>query len=440
MFRESARAVELSLPLRVGHGAQFCVTISEMKNLVVVALVAAFAISAAGDEIADSRKLQQEALAAFKAKNLPLFLEKIHAAAALRPQHPSMQYQLATAYALNGRTDEALDVLERVARMGFNYPAAKDENLTALRESPRFAAILERFASNAQPTGNPVLAFTLEQSGVIPEGLAWDPGSQRHFVSSVRRRSIYAIDRRGHATLFAGGLPLGAFGMKVDPQRHLLWVAAGEIPPGKAAVLKLDLKTGRTLASYAPSDKEKHLFGDLTLAVNGDVFVSDSASPIIFRIADGQLSEFVRGPFVNLQGLALSAGDSVLYAADYTKGIFEIDTQTRDLHPLPVPADASLLGVDGIYLLNRRTLIGVQNGTNPNRIVRMDLSSYGHRITEVTTLAANSPLMSDLTLGVLHDGWLFFNGNGQWDLFDDSLQPSKDAHFENLRVLKFRVK
>ncbi|HEY8181865.1 MAG TPA: hypothetical protein VII32_06465 [Thermoanaerobaculia bacterium] len=93
----------------------------------------------------------------------------------------------------------------------------------------------------------------------------------------------------------------------------------------------------------------------------------------------------------------------------------------RDLHPLPVAANASLLGIDGLYLLNRRTLIGVQNGTNPNRIVRMDLSSDGHRITEVTTLAANSPLMS-------------------WDLFDDSLQPNKDAHFENLRVLKIRVK
>jgi hypothetical protein len=70
----------------------------------------------------------------------------------------------------------------------------------------------------------------------------------------------------------------------------------------------------------------------------------------------------------------------------------------------------------------------------------MDLSGDGHSITEVTTLAANSPLMSDLTLGVLHDEWLFFNANGQWDLFDDSLQPKKDAHFENLRVLKIRVK
>jgi hypothetical protein len=431
-----------------------------MKNLVVVALVAAFAISAAADEVTDSRKLQQEAIAAFKAKDFPVFLEKIHAASALRPQHPSMQYQLATAYAVNGRMDEALDVLERVARMGFNYPAAKDENLSSLREAQRFAAIVERFASNAQPTGNPVLAFTLEQSGLIPEGLAWDPESQRHFVSSVRRRSIYAIDRRGRATLFANASPersegppaqarsgsfafgsgLGAFGMKVDGQRHVLWVAAGEIPPNKAAVLKLDLKTGLTLSSYEPSDKEKHLFGDLTLAANGDVFVSDSGSPVIFKIADGQLSEFVRGPFANLQGLALSDDGSVLYAADYTKGIFEIDVQTRDLHALPVPADASLLGVDGIYLLNRRTLIGVQNGTNPNRIVRMDLSSDGHRITEVTTLAANSPLMSDLTLGVLHDGWLFFNANGQWDLFDDSLQPKKDAHFESLRVLKIRVK
>src|SRR6476659_1353512 len=94
-----------------------------------VGLTLILALSVAADEVADSRKLQQEAVAAFKAKDLPLFLEKIHAAAALRPQHPSMQYQLAAAYALNGRADDALDVLDRVARMGFNYPAAPDDNL-----------------------------------------------------------------------------------------------------------------------------------------------------------------------------------------------------------------------------------------------------------------------------------------------------------------------
>ena len=217
-----------------------------VRRVAIAALVAALAISLAADEVADSRRLQQEALAAFKAKDLPAFLEKIRAAAALRPQHPSMQYQLAIAYALNGRTNEALDVLDRLAKMGFDYPAAKDEMFSSLRESPRFAAIVERFAANTQPTGNPVLAFTLDQSGLIPEGLAWDPGSKRHFVSSVRRRSIFAIDRRGHASLFASELPLGAFGMKVDPERHVLWVATAALPPSKAAVAKLHKQGGKS--------------------------------------------------------------------------------------------------------------------------------------------------------------------------------------------------
>jgi hypothetical protein len=409
-------------------------------RIAAIALMIFAAVATSADEVAESRRLQQEAIAAFKAKDFSVFLEKIQAAAALRPQHPSMQYQLAIAYAFNGRSDAALDTLEGVAKMGFDYPAAKDENLAALRASPRFPAIVERFATNARPIGSPLLAFTLDQSGLIPEGLAWDPRSQRHFVSSVRRRSIYAVDRRGRATLFASELPLGAFGIKVDWRRHVLWVATASLPPNRAAVLQLDLQTGRTLASYQPADNEKHLFGDLTIAPNGDVFVSDSASPIVFRIADGKLTEFLRGPFVSLQGLALSPDGSVLFAADYTKGLFEIDVHTGDLRSLPVPADVSLLGVDGIYLLDRRTLIGVQNGTNPNRVIRIDLSSDGHSVAGVQTLAANSPLMSDLTLGVLHDGWFFFNANGQWDLFDDDGKPKKDARFENLRVLKIRLK
>ncbi|HEY3055139.1 MAG TPA: hypothetical protein VGK31_04310 [Thermoanaerobaculia bacterium] len=49
------------------------------------------------------------------------------------------------------------------------------------------------------------------------------------------------------------------------------------------------------------------LFGDLVIAEDSRVFVSDSVSPSIYVIRDGVMQPFIRsGPFTSLQGLTLS--------------------------------------------------------------------------------------------------------------------------------------
>jgi hypothetical protein len=138
---------------------------------------------------------------------------------------------------------------------------------------------------------------------------------------------------------------------------------------------------------------------------------------VIFRVTSTGLEPFLRGPFASMQGIAPAR--NVLYVADYSKGIFAIDLRTRDVHPLRVPPNASLLGVDGLYFVNDRTLIGTQNGTNPNRIIRIRLAPGGLAVSSVETLLANGSGMGDPTLGVLVGKRFFFNGNAQWDLFGD---------------------
>jgi sugar lactone lactonase YvrE len=401
-------------------------TTMKTKFLAVALLAAASVMQA--DDITDSRKLQQEAIAAYKEKKPAVFLEKIRAASDLRPQHSTLLMQLAVALAANDRHREALGVIDRVAAMGFVY-AFDDAELQPVKALPEFARTARKFEANAKPIGSAKQELTIDRLGLIPEGMAWDARGKRWFISSVRTGEILAIGADGNVQTVADA-PWGVFGMAVDAKRGVLWATSAAMPQvedfraedkGKSALLRIELATGKVIETLRVADEVAHHFGDVAVAADGEVYVSDSASPVIFRVATtadgGTLEPFLRGPFQSMQGMA--AARNTLYVADYSAGIFAIDLRTRDAHALRVPPNAALLGVDGLYFVNDRTLIGTQNGTSPNRIVRINLAPGGMAVSSVETLAANVVGMGDPTLGVVVGKRFFFNANAQWDQFGD---------------------
>lgn len=412
-------------------------------SLAMKALILLLLLAQTADPVTESRKLAGEALEAYRAKNAALFLEKVRAAAALRPKHPTLQYQLAIAEAMNGANDDALVLLDRIAEMGFVYYPEKQPELAVLASSPRFTAIVERFASNAKPIGAPKEVLSLDEKGILGEGLAFDAKRDRFFVSGVHARKIFAIDRQGHATTFATNLDRGAFGMAVDAKRNVLWVATSSLPQvngfqeadrDTAALVKLDLRSGRVLATLRPDDKDKHLFGDVTLAADGEVFVSDSVSPVVFHVEGNKLTPFARGAFASLQGLATT--NRYLYVSDYSNGLYAIDRKSREIVPLDTPDSVSLLGVDGIYLAGDHTLIAVQNGANPTRVLRLAIRGDGIGIDRVTTLAANHAPMTDVTLGTFAHGAFHFIASGGWDAWTDDGKRNEKVPLDSVRVMR----
>lgn len=392
-----------------------------MRRLLFAALTLLIAPLLRADDIAESRRLQRAAVEAYQAKDHAAFLENIRKASALRPQHPTLLYQFAGALQLNGKHEEALRILERVARMGFVYDVARDF------EDARYAPVAKLFDANRRPIGTARSEAVIPRTALIPEGMAWD--GKRFFVSSVRTKSIFVIGPDGTAKPFAE-TPYGAFGMAVDRKRGILWATTTALPQvdgfdeadrGRSALLKIDAATGRVLETIGIDDGAEHHLGDVTVAPDGEVYVSDGRVPVIWRVeadaAASRLVPFVRGPFQNLQGLAVAG--TLLYVADYATGIHAIDRRTGDVRTLPVPPDVSLLGIDGLYAAGPRALIATQNGTNPNRVLRIELAAGGLRVVGAKTLLANSELMGDPTLGVIAGGRFHFNANAQWDQFGE---------------------
>lgn len=403
---------------------------------ILAAFVLLASLSTAADELSESRALQAAAMEAKKQNDAATFLSKIAAASALRPQHSGLLYQLAIAQAMNGRHAEATVTLQRVAGMGFVYPAAKESAFAALAELPQ---IIAAFARNAQPVGRPAGAMAFDRLGQLNEGVAFDPSTGRLFLGSVRTRRIFDADGR----VFASGLPYGVFGMTVDAKRRVLWAATSALPQmegftaadeGKAALAKVDLLTGRVVATYSPADAVRHLFGDVALAPNGDIYTTNTLSPIIYRLEGDRLQPYVKGPFASLQGLAVAPNGKRVYVADYAQGLFAIDLATRDVVRLRVPEAISLLGIDGLYAARADTLVGTQNGTNPARVLRINLQ--GLRVTSVDVLAANDPRMTDLTLGALGPDDFYFVANAQWDAWDENGAAKPDFKLEPVHVLR----
>ena len=410
--------------------------------LLVSLVIPALTAHAGDDAIRESRRLQSEAREAYKARDFATFLERIEGASDLRPSHPTLLYYVAGALTLNGRHEEALDVLERIASMGMVYSPEKEPDFEALTRLSRFPGITNAFQRNAAAQGTPSTAARFATAGVIPEGLARDEKAGVFYLSSVRKGAIWRVAKEG-ATPLVENHPLAILGLALDSKGHVLWaVASGLVQReglvsadrDRAELLAIDTRSGKILRKLAPPGDGRHLLGDVAISPRGEVVVSDSVANEIYRVSGSTLEPFARGAFTSLQGLTWSADGSTLFVSDYSQGLFAIDAKSRDAKLLAVPAEVSLLGLDGIYAAGPRQIIGIQNGTNPNRVIRIDLGSEGVRA--VTTIAANHPSMTGPTLGALGRKRFYFIGNGEWELFDDKgalrdgAKPSAAVIFE----------
>ncbi len=391
-------------------------------------------------EMRESVKFERQAAADYKAKDYAKFLENMKRAADLRPNHARLLYNLADAYALNGKTDEALAVLEQLAKMDLFFAVEKDDDFKSLLDLPRFKTIQNEFALNQKAVNRSEKTFTIPNKDLITEGIAYDAAAKRFFVSSVHKRKIVAVDERGKVADFsseADGL-WSVSGMRVDDARKILWVTTTAFPQmqgfqktddGKSGVFKYDLRSGKLLKKYLLSNETaKHALGDLIIAKNGDVFVSDSGAPNIYRIESkkDELEVFVTSEnFASLQGLAFSADEKILFAADYSKGIFRIGMADKKITQIAMDANTNPIGIDGIYF-HRGNLIAIQNGFRPHRIARFFLNKERSAVTKSETLEANHADFNEPTLGVKVGSDFYYIANSQWALTNENGTLAED--------------
>ncbi|HVT73668.1 MAG TPA: hypothetical protein VHD61_11055 [Lacunisphaera sp.] len=313
--------------------------------------------------------------------------------------------------------------LFRHSRSPDGLPRVRVKNESLLTLAIAFLCLLA-VALHADPKPAELPAM----DGII-EGVALQPETGTAFFSDVHNRCIWTRTADGPLHRFSSetdGL-FGVFALKIDATGRTLWASSAALPEmkgytaadrGRALLAAYDLPTHALRRTYAlPADGRAHVPGDFLLAPDGTIYATDSVAPVIWRLAPGadRIDAWLEDArFKSLQGIAPSADQRSLYVADYPNGLWRIDLATRAATLLPAPAGFNLRGVDGLYAVPGG-LIGVQNGLNPPRVIRLDLDAGGG-LAAARILSAGADL-TDLSLGQVLDHRFAFISHSGWDLF-----------------------
>lgn len=404
-------------------------------RLAICGALFATGVFAAETDTARALRLAREAVAEDTAPEAAI--AKLEEAVALRPDYPRIFVNLAAAQLAAGRPDDALATLERLAKLGLNSPVEKSPDFAALRGKKEFDAVVKKLAANAHPRGSGEIGFSLRGVTGLPEGIAWRAKTGEFYFGDVNGRAVWVrgADESLRRLTPEGDELLGVFGLVIDEGSGTIWAATSAVPAmrgftpdmdGTAALAEIDLASGairRVLpAARRPGDRHSHVLGDLALADDGTVWVTDSGGPMLWRLAPGgaALEPWIESEeFLSLQGIVLLGG--VALVADHAGGLMRVDLAARRVRRLDSPPDTTLIGLDGLTLAPDGAVLAIQNGLRPSRVLRLELDGDAEAITAVTVIEAGHLAMAAPSLGCIAAGGdYYFIGNAGWTRFENT--------------------
>ena len=387
----------------------------------------------------------------FEKKDYPHFFESIKAAHQLHPYHQGILYQLGIAEALTNRSKESIDHLTKAIYINADYDLTIPE-LESLEESAEYDRLLELQAKLQTPIIKSDTTFIINDRELHIESITYNSKTKDFYLGSIHKRKIIKIGKNGQIADFTKSGESGmaaVFGLKVDSKRKLLWACSSPMPEmenydslATSAVFKFDLVSGKLIEKYSPStDHKEFVFGDLALTSQGEVYVSDSRNNIIFKV-NTKLKTlepfFQSSEFWNLQGLAFSPDDHLLFIADYIKGPYQLNMQTKQLTQLSTELKESLKGIDGLAFYHN-DLIAIQNGVNPLCVSRLYLGYKQERIINIQILDRKHPAFNEPTIGTIVGDQFYYVANSQWGSYNKDHTIKAKSELQDIIILRRKL-
>jgi sugar lactone lactonase YvrE len=385
---------------------------------------------------------------------------------------PTPRYMLsvATIEARLGHKDEALKWIEKYAATGISFDPSRDEDLKSLMAAGNGAKLAELMKELSLPISNAEFICELPQDDTMPEDIAYLKGADAKwpgsfYLSSIQHHTVYRVSlpKAGSRQCSMEELPLPTeakrwptLAISADPKRNVLWLTASAMPgfsgipkeeQGKAVLMEIDPTSGKVLHRFDLATTGPAVLGDMCVTDQGTVYVTDSIGGGVYRLhgdlQTAKLEKIADGLFSPQTPVPARDGKR-LFVADYTMGIAVIDLPAAAAAPnvsaklkyLPHPENVAVVGLDGLYS-NGDSLIGIQNGTEPERILRLLMNPAQTEITGDQVIHQIGQL--DPTHAVEVDGWFYATANVGWSKVDDNtgqLRPGEK--FTPPVLLRFR--
>ncbi len=269
----------------------------------------------------------------------------------------------------------------------------------------------------------------------FPEGLDADVRNAAIFVTSIATGRIIRVDSSGAVRdIFAAGSEpqSGVFGVAVDTLCECLWVTTAPHPrraanvharTNSARVFKEDsiaellhvrIADGVVLRRYTLGDGGG-MPGELTITPRGDVLVSDGVRGVLYRLrATGDSLETIRDSLLRSpQGIAVHADGRIAWVADWSRGLLMWNLESGQLTRVQAPGGVELRGIDGLRT-HGTSLIAIQNGTTPARVLRIRTSADGARVDHVDELDVLTSGNGEPTVGAVQGDSFVYVATSQW--------------------------
>jgi sugar lactone lactonase YvrE len=223
----------------------------------------------------------------------------------------------------------------------------------------------------------------------------------------------------------------------VDTLRNVIWATLAGIPQRQgftpkdtliAALVRVRIADGAIERRWdLPPARLGHVLGDLAIGPQGDVFVTDSNDPVLYRLRPGADSlERITSPlFHSLQGIAPLPSGDVAYVSDYSHGLLRIDLRSNEVTRLGDAPRSTSLGCDGIAW-DGQAIVAVQNGVSPARIMRFVVDPTGRWIERAEVLDRNVAVADEPTIGAVVGGEFVYVANSQWEKYSDDGKRKQD--------------
>lgn len=372
---------------------------------------------------------------------------------------PTYMLRMASVEVHLGNNKEALAWMTRYAATGLTYDVTKDDDLKPLAGDQEFQSIATRMQANAKPVSHADLFCTLPQADLMPEDLTYDPASKTFIVSSIQHHTVYrVVPPKSGKECTLQQIPLEensqhwpTTAVSMDSRRKVLWVATAAFPDfedvpkqeqGKTALLAVNPINGKVIKRFDLGLKAPAVFGDMFVASDGTVYVTDSLGGGVYRLRgdlDSAKLEKIADGLFSPQTPALAHDGKRLFVADYSIGVAVVELATGKVDYLPHPENLAVTGLDGLCMAGD-SLIGIQNGTDPERIIRLHLNPEQSAITSLEIIEQSTERLGEPTHAILVGDTVYTTGNVGWGKINDHGKLKPGEQFTNPILLRFPAK
>jgi sugar lactone lactonase YvrE len=298
-----------------------------------------------------------------------------------------------------------------------------------------------------EPALPDTISFT--KMALYPEGVDYDAANHRFLVTSLHEGVVGAVTPDGHYTpVFQNPAMISAIGIRIDAKRDRVLVCNSD--PGVsihtkpesqgklAGLAAYKLSTGELLKYIDLGGLAKgggHFCNDIALDQEGNIYATDSFSPIIYKIdSNYNASIFVQdkrfaGEGFNLNGIVVK--DNYLIVAKDNEGVlfkFPLDDPAKFVE---INVDQKMPGADGLVMKSDGSLLVIANG-NTNKVFKL-VSDDNWNSAKVTATVDTGPTFT--TTGVEVNGSVYVL-NARLDVL---FNTKTEKHVETFEIKKVNL-